>query len=164
MNSGEVESTIESKILKYEEELDAIIDKIGISYFKDDVSIEALNLNYEQLSKMDQQECCILSYKLQQYGLYINSVYNRLENIKNWAENYLNVIIGKYCKNYGTTYTKFEEKKAAIIAENSAAEALLKVILKVGGKAKEISGLSQKIQSMATTLLEISKSKRVYNG
>ena len=163
MKNGEVESTIESKMLRYEKELDTIIEKIGVTYVKDNISLETLNLTYEQLSKMDQQECCILSYKLQQYGLYVNSIYNRLENVKNWAEQYLSIIIGKYSKNYGTIYTKFEEKRAAIIAENSAAEKLLQIVLKAGGKSKEINGLSQRISTMATTLLEISKSKRTNN-
>lgn len=164
MNNGEIESTVESKIASYEAELDSIIDKVGISYVKDEVSLEALNLTHAQLLSMDQQECCVISFKLQQYGLYVNSIYNRLENIKNWAEERLSIIIGKYAKNYGTAYTKYDEKRAAIIAENSVAEALLKVVLKSGGKAKELSGVSQRIGNMATTLLELSKSKRVHHG
>lgn len=164
MNNGKEESIVELQNINYEKELDSIIDKIGISFVKDDVAIETLNLTHSQLNAMDQQECCILSYKLQQYGLYINSIYNRLENIKNWAEQRLSVIVGKYAKNYGDIYTKYEEKRSAVIAENSAAEAYLKIILKAGGKAKELNTVSQKISAMATTLLEISKSKRYYHG
>lgn len=163
MNSGEIESSIESKIEQYEASLDELIDKIGISYVKDEESIEALKLTYNQLSKMDQQECTILAYKLAQYGLYIQSVQNRLSNINNWCNTALEKIVGKHAQNYGTQFTKYEEKKACIIAENSAAAALSKLILKSSGKYKELNGISTKIANMSTILIELSKSKRHVN-
>lgn len=164
MTSGNLELAIDEKIKKYEKELDDIIEKIGISFYKDEASIEALKLTYSQLRDMDQRECCILAYNLQQYGLYIQSVTNRLNSISYWLNESINKIVGKYAKNYGTDYTKFEEKRAAIIAENEAANHLMSLLIKASGKNKELYSLSTKIGSMANTLLEISKSKRVNNG
>jgi hypothetical protein len=164
MSSGNLELTIDEKIKKYEKELDDIIEKVGISFYKDEASIEALKLSYEQLRDMDQRECCILSYNLQQYGLYIQSVVNRLNSISYWINESINKIVGKNCKNYGNDYTKFEEKKSAIIAENEAANYLMSILVKSSGKTKELYGLSAKINTMAATLLEISKSKRTNNG
>lgn len=164
MSNGNLESSIDTKINNYEKDLDDIIEKIGISFYKDEASIEALSLSYQQLKDMDQRECCILAYQLQQYGLYIQSITNRLNSISYWLNESLNKIVGKNCKNYGTDYTKFEEKKAAIIAENEAANYLMKLLIKSSGKNKELYSISAKIATMATTLLEISKSKRATNG
>jgi hypothetical protein len=168
--SGQKESlsqeTIENKLREYEKELDSIVEKIGISYIKDEVSIETLSLSYAQLKSMDQQECCIVAYQIQQYGMYIQSLINRLDNIKDWSERCLEILIGKYSKNYQkeNTYVKFEEKRAYLIVENSAAEALNKIFIKSAGKSKELYGLSHKISKMSDTLIELSKSKRVKNG
>jgi len=164
MSSGNLELTIDEKIKKYENELDDIIEKIGISLYKDEASIEALKLSYSQLRDMDQRECCILAYGLQQYAIYIQSITNRLNSVSYWINESLNKIVGKYAKSYGNDYTKFEEKKAAIIAENEAANYLMSLLIKSSGKNKELYGISAKILNMATTLLEISKSKRVNNG
>jgi hypothetical protein len=168
--SGKKESltpeTIEDKLKEYEKELDSIVEKIGVTYVKDDVSIETLSLPYHKLKSMDQQECCILSYQIQQYGMYIQSIVNRLDNIKEWSERCLEILIGKYSKNYQreNTYIKFEEKRALLILENSAAEALNKIYLKSSGKSKELYTISQKISKMSDTLIELSKSKRVKYG
>jgi len=166
MQNGNLESLIDTKVKKYEEELESIIEKIGISFYKDEASIEALKLSYQQLRDMDQRECCILAYQLQQYGLYIQSVTNRLNSISYWLNESLNKIVGKYCKNYGgdNGFTKFEEKKASIIAENEAADYLMKLLIKSSGKSKELYSISGKIATMASTLIELSKSKRVHNG
>lgn len=164
MNSGNTESLIDTKIKKYEEELDSIIEKIGISFYKDDASIEALKLSYQQLVNMDQRECCILAYQLQQYGLYVQSIINRLNSISYWLNESINKIVGKYSKNYGNNFTKFEEKRAAIIAENESAEYLMKLLVKTNGKNKELYSISTKIATMSSTLIELSKSKRVNNG
>lgn len=164
MNNGQEELAVSKKLSDYEKILDDIVDKIGISYVKDEDSLKTLNLTYEQLRDMDQQECCILAYKLQQYSLYLQSVHNRLNSIKKWAEESLNKIVGKYAKKYGDGYTKYEEKRAYIISENTAAEALVKVILKAGGKSNEINGISSKVSHMANILLELSKSKRHKDG
>lgn len=159
--SGEKESLIESQISKYEKQLDEIIDKIGISFIKDSVSIQTLNLSYDQLKAMDQQECCILSYKIAQYSLYVQSIYNRLGSVKNWCEQYLNVLVGKYGKNYDNgQFIKYDEKKAYLIADNVYAENLMKMILRSGGKQNELAQISQKINNMSNILLELSKSKR----
>lgn len=164
MQNGNLESSIDMKMKKYEEEVESIIEKIGISFYKDEASIEALKLSYQQLRNMDQRECCILAYQLQQYGLYIQSIVNRLNSVSYWLNESINKIVGKYAKNYGDHFTKFEEKKAAIISENEAASYLMKLLIKTNGKNKELYSLSAKIATMSTTLIEISKSKRINNG
>lgn len=164
MKNGELESLVDSKLKKYEEQLDDIVNKVGISYVKDEVSIEALKLTYKQLTAMDQQECCIIAYKLSQYGLYIQSIHNRLSSIAGWADESLSRMVGKYAKNYGDSYTKYEEKRAAIINENSAAKALADLSIKANGKMQELYGVSQKIASISNILIELSKSKRYRNN
>lgn len=161
--SGSEESATELRAKKFEEELDSLIESIGITFIKDDVSIQALNLTYEQLKKISPQECLILNYKLHQYGLYIQSLHNRADNIKNWANHNLNVVVGKEGHNYGDKYTKFEERKAMVTSGNSYAKALNDILLKASSKATELTMLAAKIEKIAFALYELSK-RREQNG
>lgn len=160
---GEEELATESRLKDFERDLDNLINSIGITFTKDEVATEALNLTYEQLKKMHYQEALILNYKLHQYGLYILSLYNRAENIKNWANHNLNVVVGKEGHNYGSTYTKFEERRVMVIAGNSFAKALSDIYLRSSAIATELNGLSLKIEKIAYSLFELSK-KREQNG
>lgn len=157
--SGEEELATESRLKIFEKELDNLIESIGISFVKDSVSTDALELTYEALLKIDPRECLILNYKLHQYGLYIQSLYNRAENIKNWANHNINIVAGKEGSNYGDKWTKWEEKKAMVISGNSFAKALNDIYLKSSSKSTELSGISMKIEKIAYALHELSKKK-----
>ena len=159
MKNGPQDS-IDESLKKYETDLDNLIEKIGISYTKDEEAIQALSLSYQQLKKMDQQECCVLSYQIQQYGLYIQSLQNRLINIQNWCQKSLEILVAKYCKPQPGVYLKYEEKLGQIIVENTAGEYLNKLLMKATSKARELSTLTQKISKMSDTLIELSKAKR----
>lgn len=157
--SGEAESATDFHLKKLEKELDDLVGSIGITYIKDQVSIDALNMDYQDLAKIHPQECLILNYKLHQYGLYVQSVHNRAENIKNWANHNLNVVVGKEGHAYGNNWTKFEERRVMVVAGNSFAKALSDIYLKASSKATELYGISTKIEKIAFALYELSKRK-----
>ena len=157
--SGEEELATESRLKQFESELDSFIDSIGISFVKDDYAIKALELTYDQLVKISPQEALIANFKLQQYGLYILSLYNRAENIKNWANHNLNVIVGKYGQQYGDKFTKFEERRCMVVAGNTFAYALNNILLKASSKSTELNKIADKVDKIAYALHELSKKK-----
>lgn len=157
--SGEEELATESRLKQFESELDGLVSSIGISYVKDDYAIKALELTYEQLVKISPQEALIANFKLQQYGMYIHSLFNRAENIKNWANHNLNVVVGKYGQQFGDKWTKFEERKAMVVSGNTFATALNNILLKASAKSIELNGISAKIEKIAYALHELSKRK-----
>ncbi len=157
--SGKEESLTQSRLKEFEQELDAMLANIGITFIQNPEVIDALQLTYEQLKNIVSEEALILACQLQQYALYIQSVYNRLDSIKGWAEHNLSVVVGKEGRNYGTDYTKYEEKRAYVINENSYAKALAKILLSSSSKAKELNHMSNKIEKYSYILLELSKRK-----
>lgn len=148
---------VESKISDFFSQLDETIRLIGFSNTKNDEAIQALNLTYEQLKKIEPKECLILCYSLNQYALYIQTLQNRAENIKKWIEHNLNVIYSKHLKDYSGY---IEEKKMAINNENTYANELYQRLLTANAKLIELQGISQKISQLSYTLSELAKVKR----
>lgn len=157
--SGSDALATESRAKQFEQELDDLISSIGIVYTQDEVAIHALSLTYEDLKNLDPREALIFNYKLHQYGLYIQSLQNRAENIKNWANHNINVVTGMEGSSYGDKYTKWEERKAMVCVGNTFAKALNNILLKASSKSIELNMLSAKIEKIAFALYELSKRK-----
>lgn len=157
---GEKLSFVESQIKEFEQQLDEVQARLfPISLSVDESIIKAIHLNYEQLCKIHPDECNILAFKLKQYAIYLQQQENRYRTLKNWTLNKLNVIIGNEASNYGTAYTKFEEKRLAVIAGNTFATLLNKKYLEYSSYENELSFLSSKITELAKALSDIRYNK-----
>lgn len=121
----------------------------------DQVLEEALNMKYEQLKNIHPEECVILCCKLAQYATYLQKLQNRYKNIRRWAENNLSIIVGKYGKDYGDKWLKYEERKFAIIADNQYAKALYDIWLKHGALEEELSEIANKVRYISQTIGDI---------
>lgn len=121
----------------------------------DNVIGEALNMTYEQIKNIHAEECAILCYKLAQYATYLQMTINRYKNLRRWAENNLNLMMGKYGNNYGTQYTKFEEKRSALIVDNDHAKSLYDVWLKYGSLEEELSEIANRVRYISQTIQEV---------
>jgi len=148
---------VESKMSDFFKKLDETITSIGFSNTKNNEAIEALNLTYDQLKKIEPKECLILCYSLNQYSLYVQTLQNRAENIKKWIEHNLYVIQSKHLKDYAGY---IEEKKMAILNENSFANELHQRLITAIAKLIELQGISQKVSQLSYTLSELAKVKR----
>lgn len=148
---------VESKISDFFSKIDKSIGSLGFSNTKNQEAIQALNLTYEQLKKIEPKECVILCYALNQYSLYIQTLYNRADSIKKWLDHNLNVI---YYKNIGNHIGYLEEKKMCILNENTYAQELYKRLLETTVKLTELNNISNKISQLSFTLSELSKVKK----
>ena len=161
MTTGKKEFAVQDRLDSHEKDLDLILEKIGLSYVKDEDSIGVLKISSSDLKMMESEECCIKSYQLQQYGMYVQSMYNRLENIKSWCDKNLQIIAVKNSRSYQNhNFMKMEEKIALAIKDSPHALKLNKILERAKGQCSEISNINQKIQKMSDTLLELSRIKR----
>ena len=130
MMSGET-NYAETRLNEYIEQIEAQINLIlPIKNPLTPEIEEALSLTYDKLSSIESGECKILSYQLAIYSLYLQKITNKYRSIRRWAENSLGLMIGKYGQNYGDKWIKFDEKKFALIADNSHAKSLNDIWLK----------------------------------
>lgn len=112
-------------------------------------------MTYDQLKNIHPEECALLCFKLAQYATYLQKTFNRLKNIRRWSENNLLVVIGKYGKDYGDKWTKFEERKFAIIADNEYAKSLYDIWLKYGALEEELTEIANKVRYISQTIGDI---------
>jgi hypothetical protein len=156
---GEKQLSTESKKDLFNDKLDMLLANLIIPTPKIANNIDdILSLNYEQLKSISTDECSIFSYQLKQYSYYIQQKYNRFKNIEIWAKECMKIVFGQQANNYGTTYTKWEEKQAIIISGDSYAKKLHTISLEYHCYAEEMNQLSNRLLDMAKTLDNI-----VYN-
>lgn len=160
--SGEKESPVQKKLDDFIKDLEAKTENLlPINNPLNSEIEEALNLTYDQLRAISRDECYILSYKLLQYSVYIQKLKNRYANIKRWADNNINIMIGLEASNYGNTYTKFEEKKLLVIANNEYAKVLNQIWLKYGALENELEEISNRVNYISKALQEIKNVRQV---
>lgn len=146
--NGKLEyKTSYERLNEFEKELDLFI----ISHQNADIEY-ILSLNKEQIEKLSTQDCISYSLLLNRYALYLQKVSNRLNNKVRWATHNMNIIIGKEANNYGTTYSKFDERALMVKTQNTYAIALNKIVLEEGAKLAELEFLASKIQAIAKSL------------
>jgi hypothetical protein len=97
---------------------------------------------------------------LVEFGIAVQLEHNRQNAKQKWATHNLDIIIGKEQANYGDKYTKYEVRKAMIIADNEYAKALHKVIIDTDCNIEELNFLSSRINSLGEILKEYGRNRR----
>jgi hypothetical protein len=150
---GEKQLSTESKKDAFNDKLDMLLANLIIPTPKIANNIEdVLSLTYDQLKSISTDECSIFSYQLKQYAYYIQQKYNRFKNIEIWAKECMKIVFGQQADNYGTTYTKWEEKQAIIISGDSYAKKLHMIAMEYHCCAEELGQLSNRLLDMSKTL------------
>lgn len=141
-------------------QLDEYNSKLGLNLHKSDAINAILNLTEDQLRLLSAEDCGIKSYQLLQYSLFLQKETNRHAAKVKWSKHNLDYITAKSGQGYGDKYTKYEERQGLLIADNSYAKALNDLLREATITLESLSFLSRKIESMATVLSEIQKTKR----
>lgn len=163
-NNGEnvfsEEATTEQKWKNLEKILNDYQDKLSLNIKKNESAEILLNVDENVLKNMTAEECGIKAIVLLQFSTFIQKEINR-HNAKNrWADSNLNFMVGKYGQSYGDKFTKFEERKAMMIADNSFAKALNDMIKLSSVICEDLSYISKKIENMSNLLAELQRTKR----
>jgi hypothetical protein len=159
--SGEIESKVDDKVAELDTLLSDYSKGLGLAAIQKDKDIETiLEMSHEDLKAMDSEDAGIWSFRLARYAGFLQKEINRHSAKNKWAEHNIKVIIAKNQGNYGDKYTKYEVKRDMIIAENSYAQVLNKLLLQSMLRIEELNFVSTRIHTMSNILLDISKSKR----
>ena len=158
------DSTIEDKLNAIEQECDTYLASLGLKVKHNPEFDLILNQNLDSLRLLDEEQCSEYSVLAAIYAAYIQGESNRHSRKLKWAEHNLSIVVGKYAKNYGNDYTKYEEKKACIICENPYATKLNEIIKISMVYSESLNFMSRKIEAVSNTLLELKRSKRKTYG
>jgi hypothetical protein len=119
-----------------------------------------LSMRLEDLRKLNSIDCYEYAYILDRHALYLQSELNQHIVQNAWAKHSLDLMLGSLLMNYGTQYTKFEEKKLMIISDNEYCKALHQMISSSDLRIKSIYELASKINIIGKTLKDLGYSKR----
>ena len=117
----------------------------------------ALCFDKEQLHMLTRDECAFYAYELYAYSEYVETIRTKENAVLDWADSSIWYIISTVMQNYGTQYTKWQEKYYSAIKENPLASEILKVKNHAEARVKILSGKADRIQSMAQILNNLSK-------
>ena len=116
-----------------------------------------LNMKKDDLKMLTGEECLCYAYELHAYSEYIETVRVKENTILEWAEGSIWYIISTVMQNYGTQYTKWQEKYYSAIKENPLASDILKVKNHAEARVKILNGKADRTQSMANILINLSR-------
>ena len=119
--------------------------------------VNVLNLPSSALQALTAQECLCHAYELYAYGEYIETIRTKENTILEWADSSIWYIISTVMQNYGTQYTKWQEKYYSAIKENPLASEILKVKNHAEARVKMLDGKASRIQKMAEILTNLSR-------
>ena len=116
-----------------------------------------LNFSADDIKRLTGEECLAYAYELHAYSEYLESVKAKENIVLEWADSSLWYIISTAMNQYGTQYTKWQEKYYSAIKENPLASEILKVRNHAEARVKMLSGKADRMQNMAQTLNSLSR-------
>ena len=152
--------TGEEKLNEFLNAIDEWISSKGVLEIQKNEDVEKiLNLRSEDINALSSKECLTYAYELYAYSDYIESVKAKEKIILEWANSSIWYIISRSLDNYGTSYTKWQQKYYSAISENPLASSILKLKNHAEARVSSIDGKSSKTQKMADTLTNLAKIK-----
>lgn len=162
--SGENESlkeTAKEQLKSFENLLDEYLRNIGVKELKINTKeiYEVLDMNYEDLIRLDVEQCGAYAFILSRFGLYLQKDINRHNSRVKWAESNLNKLLMKDYKNYGGIYGN-DHKIAALCNDNSSANTINSIYFHAKARTIELEGLVNQINLICNTLKDLQFTKR----
>ena len=130
----------------------------SIATVKENEEIEIiLNLKTEDIKSLSSEVQASYAYELYAYSEYIETQKAKESIILEWADSSIWYIISTVMNNYGSQYTKWQEKYYSAIRENPLAAEILKVKNHAEARVKILSGKADRVQSMANIITNLSR-------
>lgn len=162
--TGEQKSKdVNDRLKEYERVLDEYLTGIGVNSFTYNPEVDdILSLTKNHLRGMSPEELGENSYILAQYSAYIQKEYNRQVTRVKWARTDLERIVSALFSEYKTKdeFVKHEVVVGRIMKDNTVAKKLGSIVKFAEGRMSELQGLSQSVNVMSNTLIELQRTKR----
>jgi len=118
----------------------------SIATVKENEEIEIiLNLKTEDIKSLSSEVQASYAYELYAYSEYIETQKAKESIILEWADSSIWYIISTVMNNYGSQYTKWQEKYYSAIRENPLASEILKVKNHAEARVKILSGKADRV-------------------
>ena len=116
-----------------------------------------LNMTRDEIEKLGPEDCAQISYRLSQFGFYLQRSLNREIARHNWSEESIKEAIADEINNYkGYGYI---EKSLQAIKHNDKASALNNIKKYAKQRMDRLSYLANSIKNLSDILLSIQKTK-----
>lgn len=153
--------TGEEKLNEFLEAVNAWVSSKYIVEIKEPTeATHILNFKKDHLTELTGEECLYYAYELHAYSEYIETIRAKENAILEWADSSIWYIISTAMQNYGTQYTKWQEKYYSAIKENPLASEILKIKHHAEARVGSINGKYERVQKMADILNNLSRTKR----
>ena len=150
----------QERLDEFLESVDAWIICKGLPVIeKNEMAESILNMRSQDLSALSPKECLMYAYELYAYGEYVESIKVKEKIVLDWANSSIWYIISQSLDSYGSGYTKWEQKYYSAVKENPLASEILKIKKHAEARLSTVENKSSKIQRMADTLSNLSKTK-----
>jgi len=150
--------TGEEKLNEFVQAIDAWVESKYVHSSKPrEEPIQALSFTKDRIQSLTSDECACYAYELYAYAEYIETLRTKENAILEWADSSIWYIISTVMQNYGTQYTKWQEKYYSAIKENPLAAQILKVKNHAEARVKVLDGKADRLQSMANILTNLSR-------
>jgi hypothetical protein len=150
----------EKRLNEFLSSIDEWIDCHNIAKIEKNENIEhILNLKYDDITALTEEQCFGYSYELYAHSEYIERIKEREKSILEWADSSIWYIICSAVNQYGDKYTKWQEKYFLAVKENPLASDILKVKNHAQARINSISNYSDNLKKMAELLNNIAKRK-----
>lgn len=160
MNGKEQFLNADESLEKFLATTEKYISSEGIVDKKVNPEVElVLSLKADQISNLTAEQCAEVAYLLYAYCSHIQKVYNKNLAKLEWCNNALWRILAKEIDQYGTKYTKYEQKYQQAIAGNDFARKVNEIKLHVEARVLWLTDKTRDIRKMADSLMELSKRK-----
>jgi len=140
--------------------VDNWIKNRGIAEIEINPDIEtALNMRQSDLRALSHNQCLELAYELYAYSEYLDSILAKEQITLNWAEDSIWYIISDKMEQYGTKYTKWQEKYFRSIKENPLASEIIKVKNNAQARVRVLENKINTVKRLSEILTSLSKRK-----
>lgn len=159
--SGENESITPGAVDKLDEILDQFEKDLGIvPRTKPNPEVELLmRLTRAELKVLSPEDCSEAAIILEQYSFYIQRVFNLDKARHDWCVEQVNRLIAPTLNQYGTNYTKYDEKRMLAVKDNDVASKLDFQRIKSMNRMNRLEYLSGKVGSYAHKFNKLAESK-----
>jgi hypothetical protein len=148
----------EKKLNKFLEAMDSWLGSKSLPLVDENPQIKMiLNMNSEEIRALSNDECATYAYELYAYSEYIEGVRTKEKIVLDWADASIWYIVSTLMQNYGTQYTKWQEKYYSAIQENPLASDILRIKNHAECRVTTLDGKSERIQKMADILTNLSR-------
>ena len=150
----------EQKLEEFLLAIDNWIECKGLPKVEQKEDIEAiLNMRSHDINHLSAKECLAYAYELYAYSDYLESIKAKEKIVLDWADSSIWYIISDKMEQYGTKYTKWQEKYFRSIKENPLASEIIKVKNNAQARVRVLENKINTVKRLSEILTSLSKRK-----